>query len=161
MKLYVLGLKMRKGFTLIEIMISVAISSIVGMALLTMNSNSIALFTKIQNSSDISEQLSLIGSHGEVRFNHTDKTLYDILNKNYTIDNDEARHYLEEIKYSYNEKIIDTITFGEDMEEEEEQSESVNRDDLEDQSPLIQFELVQISIKSKTKKGYILQVRPI
>jgi len=153
----------RKGFTLIEIMISVAITSIVGMALLTMNNNTLHLFTKIQNSSDITEQLSLIGSHGDVKYNRTDKTLYDILNKTYQIDNDEARQYLENIKYAYNEKIVDTITFGEDgsLEDENEQEESSNREELGEQAPLIQFELVQISIKNKQKKGYILQVRPI
>ncbi len=153
---------MRKGFTLIEIMVSVAISSIVGMALLSMNNNTIHLFTKLQNGSNIAEQLSLIGSHGDVKFNKTDKTLYDILNKTYQIDNDEARRYLENIKYTYNEKIIDTITFGEDGEKvEDSEQDSSNREDLEDQAPLIQFELVQISIKNKKKKGYILQVRPI
>ena len=153
---------MRKGFTLIEIMVSVAISSIVGMALLSMNNNTIHLFTKLQNGSNIAEQLSLIGSHGDVKFNKTDKTLYDILNKSYQIDNDEARRYIENIKYTYNEKIIDTITFGEDGEEVEKSEEDApNRDDLENQAPLIQFELVQISIKNKKQKGYILQVRPI
>ncbi len=153
---------MRKGFTLIEIMVSVAISSIVGMALLSMNNNTVHLFTKLQNGSNIAEQLSLIGSHGDVKFNKTDKTLYDILNKSYQIDNDEARRYIENIKYTYNEKIIDTITFGEDGEEVEKSEEDApNRDDLENQAPLIQFELVQISIKNKKQKGYILQVRPI
>ena len=151
----------RKGFTLIEIMISVAITSIVGMALLTMNNNTMHLFTKIQNSSDIAEQLSLIGAHGDIKYNHTDKTLYDILNKTYQIDNDEARQYLENIKYSYNEKVIDTITFGESGESEEDEDNSYREEDAANQAPLIQFELVQISIRNKQKKGYILQVRPI
>ena len=155
---------MRKGFTLIEIMIAAAIASIVGLALLQMNANTTHLFSHIRSSSNMAETLSLIGEHGDLKYNHTDKTLYDILDKSYAITNDELRHFLEKNKYSYNEKVIDTITFGEDgeiQEEEDIQDDSANRDDLEAQAPLIQFELIQISIKSPTQKGYILQVRPI
>ena len=155
---------MRRGFTLIEIMIAVTITSIVGMALLSMNNSTMHLFSTIKNRSNMAESLSIVGLHGDVKFNHTDKSLYDILDKRYTIINDEARGYLEAVKYSYNEQIIDTVTFGEDgevIDEDNNQEEGLNRDDLESQAPLIQFELVKISIKKGDKKGYILQVRPI
>ena len=154
---------MRSGFTLIEIMIAAAIASIVGMALLAMSNNTTHLFATIKQSSNMAESLSIIGAHGDIRFNHTDKSLYDILDKSYIIDNDELRRFLENGRYSYNEKVIDTITFGEDgeIEEEDIEDEGLDREDLQGQSPLIQFELIQISIKNATSKGYILQVRPI
>ena len=155
---------MRSGFTLIEIMIAAAITSIVGMALLAMSNNTTHLFNTIKSSSNMAESLSLIGAHGDLKYNHTEKTLYDILDKSYTIDNDELRRFLQKSRYSYNEKVIDTITFGEDGEIKEDdntEQEELNREDLENQAPLIQFELIQISIKNPTSKGYILQVRPI
>ena len=151
---------MRSAFTLVEVLVATAIASIAGMALLKMNSNYTFLFSKLQKSSTMSEKISLVGHHADIKYNRTTKSLYDILNKTYEIDNDEFRKYLKDQKFDYKERLVATITFG----EEEATQEEFSMDDSEGTSaaaPLVQFELMQISIKNKEEQGVILQARPL
>ncbi len=151
---------MRTAFTLVEVIAAAAIASIAGIALLQMNSNYIFLFSKLQKVSTMSEKISIIGNHADIKYNRTSKTLYDILDRTYTIDNDDFRKYLKEQKFDYNERLIATITFGEENMQEEEFSMS-DSEETSDIAPIIQFELMQISIKNNSEQGMILQTRPL
>lgn len=151
---------MRKAFTLIEVLVATVIATVAGAGLLQMNSNYTKIFGRIQEKSLSSETVSLIGLHANIKYNKTSKTLYDILDKTYEIDNDDLRKYLKDQKFDYNENLVETITFGEDGAEDEEFS----MDDSEDVSalaPVIQFEIIDVSIKSKELRGSILHVRPV
>jgi prepilin-type N-terminal cleavage/methylation domain-containing protein len=152
---------MRFGFTLIEVLIATVIASVAGLALLKTNSSNTHLFTKLRGYSQASEELSLAGIHADKRFNHTTKSLYDILDKKFDVVNDDLRKYLKTTKYAYNETLVDTIVFGE--EEAESSSEAPETSDAEGttNAPLIQFELIKVSIKNDFLHGAILKVRPL
>ncbi len=151
---------MRHAFTLVEVIAATAIASIAGMALLQMNSNYAFLFSKLQKVSTMSEKISIIGNHADTKYNRTTKTLYDILDRTYTIDNDDLRKYLKDQKYNYKERLVATITFGEEEIEEDEFSMGDSQE-VSTAAPLIQFELIQISIKNDSEQGMILQTRPL
>jgi len=152
---------MRSGFTLIEVLVATVIATFAGLALLQVNSSNTLLFSKLQGLSESSEELSLIGAHADQRFNRTTKSLYDILDREYDITNDDFRKYLKEVKYDYKESLIDTIVFGEnDMDSE---TEALYENDLENNAnvPLLQFELLKITIRNDESHGAILKIRSL
>ena len=154
---------MRPGFTLIEVLVASVIASVAGLALLKTNSSNTLLFTKLMGYSQASEELSLIGAHADKRFNHTTKSHYDILDRSYDIINDDLRKHLKAVKYTYNETLIDTISFGEEgvKEDDKEVQEEATETDGAAGAPLIQFELIRVSIKNDSLHGAILKVRPL
>jgi len=147
---------MRSAFTLIEVLVATVIASIAGMALLQMNSNNTHLFKQIQYRSSNSESVSLIALHSDKKYNKTCKSLYDILDTTYDIKNDDLRKYLKDTKVDYNEKVIETITFGES--ESSEESEMME-EGMSTSAPVIQFELVQIVVKNQEGQNAILTAR--
>jgi prepilin-type N-terminal cleavage/methylation domain-containing protein len=151
---------MRSGFTLVEVLVATVIATVAGAGLLQMNSNYTKLFTHIQEKSLSSETVSLIGLHADIKYNKTSKTLFDILDKTYEIDNDDLRKYLKDQKFDYSEHLVETITFGEDGEEEEAFSMGES-EDVSALAPVIQFEIIEVSIKNKDLRGSILHVRSI
>ncbi|MEA1918825.1 MAG: prepilin-type N-terminal cleavage/methylation domain-containing protein [Campylobacterota bacterium] len=151
---------MRSAFTLVEVIAATAIASIAGLALLQMNSNYAFMFSKLKQSSTMSEQISLIGNHADSKYHRTSKTLYDILDRTYTIDNDDLRKYLKDKKFDYNERLVATISFGEEEMEEEEFSMGDSQE-TSAAAPIVQFELIQVSIKNSETQGMILHTRPI
>ncbi len=152
---------MRFGFTLVEVLIATVIASVAGLALLKANSSNTHLFTKLTGYSQASEELSLVGIHADKRFNHTTKSLYDILDKKYDVVNDDLRKYLKSTKYAYNETLVDTISFGEEEAEEKSAASETPDTDGATSAPLIQFELIKVSIKNDSLHGAILKVRPL
>lgn len=156
---------MRTGFTLVEVVAAAAIAAIAGIALLKMNSQSMFLFSRLVETSTVSETLSLVGNHADKRFNHTTKSLDDILANTYNIDNDELRKYLQNQKYDYNENVVDTISFGSDAAEgsADGMEDSFTDKEMQDaaSAPIIQFELVQVSIRNDKLHGAVLLARPL
>jgi hypothetical protein len=153
---------MKKAFTLVEVVAAAAIASLAGLALLKMNANYSFLFTKLQQTSTISEKVSLVGHHADLKYHRTTKTLYDILNNTYEIENDDFRKYLKEQKFDYHERRVELITFGEEeLGEDEAFGEMDTGEDMSAVAPLVQFELMQISIKNRKEQGMILQVRTL
>ena len=152
---------MRFGFTLIEVLVASVIASVAGLALLKTNSSNTLLFTKLREYSHASEEISLVGAHADKRFNHTTKSIYDILDKSYDISNDDLRKYLKSTKYTYNETLVETISFGENEIKDDADKQDEMLDDVDAGAPLIQFELIRVSIKSDSLHGSILKVRPL
>lgn len=154
---------MRPAFTLIEVLAAGAIASIAGIAMLKMNSANLFFFTKLKNYAQIQDVLSVAGLHGDVAFNHSDTTLYTLLDPYYTIENDELRQYLKSQTYSYSEQVTDTISFDTGILSADTQNAEIKMSDVQKAAaaPLIQFELIKITLRDKAKHGSILQVRPI
>jgi prepilin-type N-terminal cleavage/methylation domain-containing protein len=154
---------MRAAFTLIEVLAAVAIASIAGMALLKMNSANLFFLGKLKNYAQMQDALSVAGLHGDVAFKHSDKTLYALLDPHYKIENDDLRKYLKSQKYGYSETLVDTISFDTDVLSGDSGNDGVNMSDVQKaaSAPLIQFELIKITLKEKQKHGSILQIRPI
>ena len=154
---------MRPAFTLIEVLAAVAIASIAGIAMLKMNSANLFFFDKLKHYAQMQDVLSIAGLHGDVSYNRSDKTLYAILNPYYTIDNDELRRYLKSQTYRYEEQLIDTVAFDTDALADEAPDREVDMTDIQNAAaaPLIQFELIRITLRDPVKHGSILQVRTL
>ncbi len=159
---------MRNAFTLIEVLVATVIATIAGMALLQMNSNNTHLFKQIQYRSSNSEPISIIALHSDKKYHRTTKSLYDILDNAYDIKNDDLRKYLKDTKIDYREKVIDIIAFGEsEMDEASQESQmgdmsersEMMEKEMSTSAPIIQFELIQIVIKSDESKNAILTAR--
>jgi prepilin-type N-terminal cleavage/methylation domain-containing protein len=153
---------MRKAFTLVEVLVATVIATVAGAGLLQLNSNYTYLFSSIKDKSVISEVVSIVGLHADIKYNRTKKSLYDILDDTYEIENDDLRKYLKNQSYEYKEHLVDTITFGED--ELGEDKEEFSMDDTQETSamaPIIQFELIDVNIKNKTQRGSIMDIRLI
>jgi hypothetical protein len=152
---------MRPAFTLVEVIAAAAIAAIAGIALLQMNSQNMFLFSRLTETAAVSETLSLIGNHADKRFNHATKSLYDMLDNTYQIENDELRKYLQNDKYDYSENVVDTISLAPDAMPAV--GETISDIEMQDASaaPAVQFELVQVSIKKEGKHGAVLIARPL
>jgi type II secretory pathway pseudopilin PulG len=155
---------MRAAFTLVEVVAAAAIASIAGIALLQMNSQSTFLFSRLSETAASAEMLSLVGNHADKRFNRTSKSLYDLLDQTYQIDNDELRKYLQNERIDYSERVIETVSFNSDtLEANATTGDAVTEKEIENAAaaPLIQFELLQVSIKQKDLHGAVLVARPL
>jgi prepilin-type N-terminal cleavage/methylation domain-containing protein len=151
---------MRNAFTLVEVLVATVIATVAGAGLLQLNSNYTHLFSRITEKSLSSEIVSLIGLHADLKYNKTTKSLFDILDKTYEIDNDDLRKYLKDQSFDYSEHLVETITLGEEDITEEEFSMG-DSNEVSALAPVIQFELIDVVIKNKQMQGSILHVRLI
>lgn len=159
---------MRSAFTLIEVLAAVAIATIVGAAMLKMNSSNLFFLGQLKQSSQISEDLAVAALHADKRFNRSDKSLYDLIGDAYIIENDDFRRYLKAQNYRYTERVADTISFdtammsgGEGETDGDEASFETADVEAAAAVPLIQFELIAITLTTDRRHGSILQIRPM
>lgn len=110
---------MRKGFSLVEVIIATVIIAIVGISLLEMGTKNQKIDLYIDKKSSLSQYSSIISFHHKPDFNNLDKTLFDFIEKDYDIDHDEVKKFLKSEKISYKEQEILTLDFGESNESEE------------------------------------------
>ncbi len=153
---------MRSAFTIIEVVIAAFIATLAGVGLLQMNANYAFLFERMEHKSISSETLSLVGLHANIKYHKTTKTLEDLLDRTYEIENDDLRKWLGDTKLDYTEHLIETITLGEEELGGDfgsyEMDESVERSVV---APVIQFELLEIHVEGETVRGSVLHVRPV
>lgn len=110
---------MRRGFSLIEVMIATVILAIVGVSLLQMGSKNQKIDNYIERKNSIAHLTSVIGFHHDPKFNKTQKSLYDFLKNDYTVDNMDIRSFLEKRSVRYVEQKVMSVDFGESNESEE------------------------------------------
>lgn len=153
---------MRSAFTLIEVVAAAAIASIAGIALLQMNSQSTFLFSKAKQTAMVAERLSIVGNHADARFAHTTKSLYTILGDTYRIENDDLRKWLDAQRIDYEERLVDTIRFDSD-DDGSGSDEPMTYEEEADAAaaPVLQFELIQVSMKQDEDHGAVLITRPL
>ncbi len=107
------------GFTLIEVIVSVLLISIVGMALLEISSKNTRVISFLEKKREVPIALSFIAFHGTPDGNNLEKTLLDIIDADYNIESDRLKRYLESKKVLYKERSVDRINFGESEESED------------------------------------------
>jgi prepilin-type N-terminal cleavage/methylation domain-containing protein len=155
---------MRSAFTLVEVLAAVAIATIAGAAMLKMNSSNLFFLGQLKQTSQVSEDLAVAALHADKRFNRNDESLFDLMGDTYAIDNDDLRRYLKAQNYRYSETVADTISFGTGMltgsEEDDNGNEAANVEAAA-AVPMIQFELISITLASDKRHGSIMQIRPM
>ena len=91
---------MKRGFLLIEIIISILLLSLSTLALTKLNGSTIDIFTKIESNRLLSKDISLMINYVRQGNHKTSKTPYDILSKFYTIDNFDVKKQFNKHKYA-------------------------------------------------------------
>jgi len=155
---------MRPAFTLVEVLVAVMIAVIAGAAMLKMNSSNLFFLGQLQQTSRMTENLAVAALHANKNYHRSDKSLYDILRNDYTIDNDDFRSYLKSQQFRYTETLADTISFDTSSLTDGTQSGAeFSAKDIQAASsvPPIQFELIQVTLTSGKQHGSILTIRPI
>jgi len=140
---------MKNAFTIIEVIISVVILALVGVALLQNGAKSLDIFGHLRKKEDVSDYLTIIANHPNPDYNHLTKALEDFLPR-FRVDDDELRKLLKR-KFRYQEIFIKAeLPTLEGFEEQEQEQESPN---------LIDVNFVKLSIASKEGGDYIYRLQ--
>jgi len=102
----------RGGFTLIEVMVSVVIISVVGLALLDISSKNTKIISFLHTKRELPLALSIVGFHGDADLNKLEKSLLDIVDNSYNIQSQRLKAYLDQKKITYKEESVDRVDFG-------------------------------------------------
>jgi prepilin-type N-terminal cleavage/methylation domain-containing protein len=92
---------MKKGFTLIEVLISVLIVSITAIALLQLQESGIKIFQYNLDREGDYKNSSAIFSSLDIKYDHLTKSVYDVVKMSYPITNLEIKKKLEEQKIDF------------------------------------------------------------
>ena len=118
---------MRRGFSLVEVMIATVIIALVGLSLLQMGTRHQKMDDYIEQKSDLASLLSIATLHHDAKFDKLTKSAYDYLENSYSIDHTEIKRMLQDTEFHYVRQELESIDFGEESMEEEEEDFSVER----------------------------------
>lgn len=99
---------MKKAFTLIEVLFAVVIMSLVGLALLQSSSNNTKLMAYNAQKNSFTQLSSIFMLNMNETLHNSSKTLEEVLNKKYKLD-DDTRQMLKEKTYLFKRDIRDEI----------------------------------------------------
>jgi len=146
--------KVRKAFTLIEVMVAVLIISVVIMALFEMQGNNSHFFSKFYKKIQVNQIVSFFISKNESGFEKRDIYLDDFLSE-FNLE-DDLRRKLKEVKIELDYEELEQI----DMNENEEDSEEAFEDDEEDQTESkVVFEIGKTILKLDDTSISIVRLR--
>jgi len=154
---------MRKGFTLVEILVSVTLISVVALTLLQVSGNNTKMLDFLHKKSRITLLPSMFISHATENDHNSKLYLYDTLRKTYpSINNDDVITMLKEYNPLYREEIISTIDLSENDEEivddEIVDDEYGYYDDEEqEENPLI-ITISKITLSLKNQSAYLYKM---
>ena len=118
----------RKAFTLVEVLISVTLLAIAGMALMQVSANSKKGFMFLKDKLSFDEKCSIPLTHKNRSYHKKTKDLYSFLQRDYFITNDEVIKDLKNYKISYEQKTFSVINpLSRDEDETEIKEEDENR----------------------------------
>lgn len=100
------------AFTLIEVLVSVVILSIVGIALLDIANKNTKTIAALNNKKEVPMMLSIAGFQGNPDLDNLEKNLYDIVSKEYRIESSFLKNHLNAIKVLYKEEEIEKADFA-------------------------------------------------
>ncbi len=117
----------KKGFTLVEVLISVTLLAIAGMALMQVSANSKKGFMFLRDKLSFDEKCSIPLTHRNKAYHKKIKDLYSFLQQEYFITNDEIIKDLKNYKVSYEQKIFSTINPLSGQEDETENGNTLDQ----------------------------------
>jgi len=147
---------MKRGFTLIEIVITVMIISVIGFALLQMQSNTIKTLELLDKRLKVNKYSSFIFSNISQNFHNKDKTVYEFIKDRYNLDDDDLILYLKEKEYGYTQDELFFLNFGEndnDGESEMLMESSNNKDEVTDEIKKQGVLIERVSIKDENNNS--------
>ena len=149
---------MKKGFTLVEIVITVMIISIVGMGLLQTHSNSMKTLELINSRMEVNKFSTFIFSNISKNLHQKQRTVYEFIKDRYQINDDDIIDYLKSATYLYTQNELFFLNFGENADEEDDSlfQQSSNQESNKEVSDEVKREGVlveKISIKDENNNS--------
>lgn len=107
---------MKKGFVLIEVIVSAIIASLVGMVLLQSQANNTNLLNYIFTKENIDKQSSFVLASLSKRESASDKNVYELLNEaGFLLDNNEMIGYFKDLKLDFEKTFFTQIDLQKDQ----------------------------------------------
>jgi len=122
----------KKAFTLVEVLFSIVLISIIGLALLQSSSNNTKLIGYGTKKRDFIHKFSIFCINMNEDLHNKSKTLYDLLNNKYSLD-DKTRKILKQKKYLLKSKAVDTIVLEDSEVIDKGLTFTVNQNKMSDQ----------------------------
>lgn len=116
---------MRKGFTLIEVMVAVMIISVVILGLLQLFANNTHIFFQLDKKVEYNQYLSVFLANQKYGFEDKKTNMYELLS-DFDV-NDDLRRQLKEQKVEVMYQELEVIDLGEFQAQKEETNEEVER----------------------------------
>lgn len=104
----------KSAYILMEIIVSIIILSIVGIALLKINSNQKKLHMIAEKKINFSRYVSLVLNQHSINLHNKDINLYDFIKNRYNLKNDFEIQVLKELKIHYSQKYKSIINMKKD-----------------------------------------------
>lgn len=135
----------RSGFTLIEVLVAVAILSVAAMAILNLGIQSTQLGDRLKKKEALIAPLAIAAFHAKTDFSNTEWTLEGFLQDRYTIEHEGLKRYLRQKTIFYQEARLsgwDLIPQGEESFED-----------------LPRFEIIEHTVRIQDQEGRLYGVR--
>jgi len=104
----------KKGFILIEIIISVILLSFAGIALMKINSNQKKLYGIASDKLEFSKYISLISNRHSISLHNKEVELYELIKREYDLKDDELIKILKNKKVQYSQKYKSMVNLNQD-----------------------------------------------
>ncbi len=144
---------MRRGFTLIEVMVAVMIIAVVIMALLQMYANNTHIFSVFKEKIKTNQYSSLLFSNQNYGFENTDIHLDDLITE-FQLE-DDLRRKLKEMKAEILYQIVEEI----DLSENSETNQTNEMEDTQTVTPTMIIELGKTILKLDNSSNALLRIR--
>ncbi len=144
----------RSAFTLIEVLVSVAILAVVATGLFQISLNGKNNFEFLYEKAKFDRKSSIALMHNNPKYHHKEKEFYEFLRDGYDIKDDEIRQYLKKEKVSYSQEEYTTFSpLGE-----------YDGDLTQNQNPLAQsvtliFNKIVVSNKNQSTYAYKIEIK--
>ena len=105
-KVWMIIIMNKKGFILIEIIVSVILLSFAGIALMKVNSNQKKIYDLASQKLEFSKYISLVSNRDSISLHNKEVELYELIKRDYDLKDDELIKILknQKVKYSQNYK---------------------------------------------------------
>lgn len=108
----------KKGFILIEIIISVILLSFAGIALLKINSNQKKIYGIASHKLEFSKYISLLSNRHSNSLHNKELELYELIKSEYNLQDDELIKILKDKKVKYSQKYRSMISMNQEESED-------------------------------------------
>ena len=151
----------RNAFTLIEVLVSVAILAVVATGLFQIAINSKNNFTFLANKAQFDRLASIPVTHNDPKYHRTEKSLYDFLREDYMIKEDKVIRFLKQKKISYEQENYATFApfSQENSAQTDETLEEPSSDNLLEQGMELTLQFDKITISDKHHATYVYKVQ--
>ncbi len=116
----------RNGFTLIEVLVSVAILAVVATGLFQIALNSKNNFAFLEQKAQFDRIASIPIMHNDPKYHHQEKSLYEFLREDYDIRQDDVRKALKERKVQYTQEEYARFSLAQELGDTQERGQDEN-----------------------------------